>query len=78
MKRERESRDDSLSETLRSNGLTQYHSKLREFAPKQDFYTKATKYQRGDVDPANGFEFKADCYNLPISELSDVKQSVSV
>ena len=46
--------------------------------PKQDFYTKATKYQRGDVDPTNGFEFKADCYNLPISELFDVKQSVSV
>ena len=46
--------------------------------PKPDFYTRATKYKRGDVDPANGFTFKADCYNLPISELSDVKQSVTV
>ena len=46
--------------------------------PKSDFYTRATKYKRGDVDPANGFTFKADCYNLPISELSDVKQSVTV
>ena len=46
--------------------------------PKPDFYTRATKYKRGDVDPANGFIFKADCYNLPISELSDVKQSVTV
>ena len=46
--------------------------------PKQDFYTKATKYKRGDIDPANGFTFKADCYNLPISELSDVQKSEAV
>lgn len=46
--------------------------------PKQDFYTKATKHRRGDVDPANGFTFKADCYNLQISELSDVKKSISI
>ena len=46
--------------------------------PKSDFYTRATKYKRGDIDPTNGFTFKADCYNLPISELSDVKQSVTV
>jgi len=47
-------------------------------SPKQDFYTKATKHRRGDVDPANGFTFKADCYNLQISELSDVKKSISI
>ena len=46
--------------------------------PKQDFYTKATNHRRGDVDPANGFTFKADCYNLQISELSDVKKSISI
>ena len=46
--------------------------------PKQDFYTKATKYKRGDIDPANGFTFKADCYNLHISELSDVEKSQAV
>jgi len=46
--------------------------------PKQDFYTRATKHRRGDVDPANGFTFKADCYNLQISELSDVKKSISI
>ena len=46
--------------------------------PKPDFYTRATKYKRGDVDPTNGFTFKADCYNLPISELSDVKQSIII
>ena len=46
--------------------------------PKPDFYTRATKYKRGDIDPTNGFTFKADCYNLPISELSDVKQSIII
>ena len=45
---------------------------------KSDFYAKATKYKRGDIDPANSFEFRADCYNLPISELSDVKKSISI
>ena len=45
---------------------------------KSDFYTKATKYKRGDIDPANSFESRADCYNLPISELSDVKKSISI
>ena len=45
---------------------------------KSDFYAKATKYKRGYVEPANSFEFKADCYNLPIRELSDVKKSISI
>jgi len=26
----------------------------------------------GDVDPSNGFVFKADCYNLAIQELEQV------
>jgi len=45
---------------------------------KSDFYAKATKYKRGYIDSANSFEFKADCYNLPISELSDVKKSIPI
>ena len=45
---------------------------------KSDFYAKATKYKRGHIDSANSFEFKADCYNLPISELSDVKKSIPI
>mgnify|MGYP003651875206 FL=1 len=40
--------------------------------PKQTFYTKATRYKVGDVDPSNGFVFKADCYNLAIQELEQV------
>lgn len=39
---------------------------------KTDFFEKATRYSRGDVDPANGFVFKADCYNLPIRNLEPV------
>lgn len=39
---------------------------------KDAFYKKATKYRRGDIDPANGFVFKADCYNLAIQELETV------
>ena len=42
---------------------------------KSEFYTKATKHRRGDVDPANGYEFRADCYNLPIEELRDVEST---
>ena len=40
--------------------------------PKETFYKKATRYNRGDVDPANGFTFRADCYNLAIQELENV------
>ena len=55
------------------------HSKawiLGEIA-KSEFYKKATRYRTGDVDPANGFIFKADCYNLAIQELDSVKEAQS-
>jgi len=45
--------------------------------PKSDFYKKATRYRTGDVDPSNGFVFKADCYNLAIRELDSVKEAQS-
>ena len=38
---------------------------------KRAFYRNAKFYRRGDIDPDNGFVFKADCYNLPIKELSN-------
>ena len=44
---------------------------------KSEFYKKATRYRTGDVDPANGFVFKADCYNLAIQELDSVKEAQS-
>ena len=40
--------------------------------PKSEFYEKATRYKRGDVDPSNNYTFRADCYNIPISKLKDV------
>lgn len=42
---------------------------------KQQFFEKAIRYSRGDVDPANGFVFKADCYNLPIRNLEPVSDA---
>ena len=44
---------------------------------KPEFYKKATRHRTGDVDPANGFVFKADCYNLAIQELDSVKEAQS-
>jgi len=39
---------------------------------KEDFYKKAIRYNRGDLDIDNGYIFKADCYNLKIGELNEV------
>jgi len=36
---------------------------------KPDFYKKAVFHRKGELDPANNFTFKADCYNIPISLL---------
>jgi len=41
---------------------------------KQDYYARATRYKKGQIDPSNGFTFKADCYNLPISELEPINE----
>ena len=37
---------------------------------KPDFYKKAVFHRKGEVDRANNFTFKADCYNIPISLLN--------
>ena len=37
---------------------------------KPDFYKKAGFHRKGEVDRANNFTFKADCYNIPISLLN--------
>lgn len=37
---------------------------------KADYFAKAREYKKGDIDPSNGFVFKADCFNVAISELS--------
>lgn len=45
--------------------------------PKDEYYTKAVRHKKGEVDESNGFTFKADCYNLPISELWKIEQTSS-
>jgi len=37
---------------------------------KRDFYNQAVFHRKGEVDPANNFTFKADCYNIPINLLN--------
>ena len=39
---------------------------------KGRFLQQATRYSKGDVDPSNGFVFRTDCYNIPISKLEDI------
>lgn len=39
---------------------------------KKDYLSKAKLYKKGDVDKNNGFVFKADKYNLAISELEKI------
>jgi hypothetical protein len=39
---------------------------------KGKFLQQSVRYSKGDVDPSNGFVFKADCYNIPISKLEDI------
>ena len=41
------------------------------FYNKKDYFTDAKFYRKGDFDPDNGFTFKADCYNIAISQLED-------
>jgi hypothetical protein len=36
---------------------------------KSDYFAKAKRHKKGEVDESNGFTFRADCYNLEISEL---------
>ena len=39
---------------------------------KKEYFKKAHKLKKGDVDDSNGFVVKADCYNLPIEELNEI------
>ena len=40
---------------------------------KEEFFSKARKFNRGDVDPDNGFKFRATCYNIAINQLGNVE-----
>ena len=42
------------------------------YLPKSEYFQKATFMKQGEVDPRNNYTVKADCWNVPISELYDV------
>ena len=39
---------------------------------KQEYFDKARFCKKGDIDPDNGFNFKADCYNVKIADLIEI------
>lgn len=42
---------------------------------KEEFFKRAKFYKKGEIDPSSifGWTFKADCYNMAIQDLKDVK-----
>ena len=42
------------------------------FMPKQEYFDKSKFMKKGDFDPDNGYEVRADCYNLYIEDLRHV------
>jgi hypothetical protein len=42
---------------------------LLGYLPPDEYYERATFREEGDVDPDNGFVFKADCWNVDIANL---------
>ena len=40
----------------------------------KEYYSKAKKLCKGDVDPSNGYKVKADCYNVAISDLREFRR----
>jgi hypothetical protein len=43
------------------------------FMPKQEYFDKSKFMKKGDFDPDNGYEVRADCYNLYIEDLRNVQ-----
>ncbi len=41
---------------------------------KEDFFDKAQFWKKGTIDPSNGYQVKADCYNIKIDELHTLKE----
>lgn len=39
------------------------------YMPRQEFYSRAVFYAKGDTDPDNGYRVHQDCWNVPISDL---------
>jgi len=43
------------------------------YMPHDEYYEKARYMKKGEWDTDNGFRVKADCYNLAIKELYDIR-----
>lgn len=41
-----------------------------------EYYKQAVFMKKGQIDPSNNFTVKADCYNLKISELHNIKDLI--
>ena len=48
--------------------------RLTQTAAKEDFFDKAQFWKKGTIDPSNGYQVKADCYNIKIDELHTLKE----
>lgn len=40
---------------------------------KKEYFEKARKLSKGEIDPSNNFVVKADCYNMSINELDTLE-----
>ena len=45
-------------------------------AEPEDFFSRAKIWRRGDIDKRNGFKTHVDMYNLPISEIDSLDDSL--
>ena len=44
---------------------------------KSDYFIRAKRHNKGEVDESNGFVFKSDCYNLEIKDLCPLNAPAS-
>jgi len=44
---------------------------------KSEYFVKAKRHKKGEVDESNGFTFKSDCYNLEIKDLCPLNAHAS-
>ncbi len=43
---------------------------------KEQFFDTAKFWKKGTIDPSNGYQVKADCYNIKINELHTIKELI--
>lgn len=48
---------------------TYEHATFLGHLSPEEYFERAAFHEAGEKDPDNGFEFKADCYNVPHAEL---------